>query len=35
MANKKRYVVCGVSGRAIGMYIGPMMRVYMKVIKEV
>ena len=26
MANKKRYVVCGVSGRAIGMYIGPMMR---------
>ena len=26
MATKKRYVVCGVSGRAIGMYIGPMMR---------
>ena len=26
MATKKRYAVCGVSGRAIGMYIGPMMR---------
>ena len=26
MATKKRYVVCGVSGRAIGMYITPMMR---------
>ena len=26
METKKRYVVCGVSGRAIGMYIGPMMR---------
>ncbi|MCI5779787.1 MAG: Gfo/Idh/MocA family oxidoreductase [Lentisphaeria bacterium] len=26
MANKKRYVVCGVSTRAVGMYIGPMVR---------
>ena len=23
---KKRYAVCGVSTRAIGMYIGPMMK---------